>query len=447
MFINPTAIDNSQPHTYGSHQAITVCFQDDLISGLHLGAQYNVAGHQSNKFFHAWSVQLWCPVGLGSSHLPLSTNIAKLHAWINEISVNSPWAFVTAICSYLAVDLYPTSAFFPLKYGLILSIANQASNIPIAILAVGEDTSVASHLMNRACYLAHRHQTFSCPAVSGPIGGVARWDEKGYRWFEAGPLILAAPGVCYLGDWSKFKQRNLQSTILSALESGQVSFDTQGSGPVGPTLSAPTFPLRCAVWTYWSWASHSRKQADQAHFHTLVNVFGIPFVVDDKNETENVASQILAQAMDGSDKKEPIITNSELREYLAMIANQPVTISKEASQLIRGYFVASRRVRPNCLPVGAVSTIAALSEAHARLARRDTVLYADVVAVLYLYETAILKLFGQCYVSPPPFNSSYQSELPLPIQMHNRLEEFSSWIDNYVRSLAGSNFSYFNNEE
>jgi hypothetical protein len=44
----------------------------------------------------------------------------------------------------------------------------------------------------------------------------------------------------------------------------------------------------------------------------------------------------------------------------------------------------------------------ALSEAHARLAMRHEVKYEDVSAVLYLYETAMVTLFGSCYVTPPP---------------------------------------------
>jgi len=44
----------------------------------------------------------------------------------------------------------------------------------------------------------------------------------------------------------------------------------------------------------------------------------------------------------------------------------------------------------------------ALSEAHARLAMRHEVKYEDVSAVLFLYETAMMTLFGSYYVTPPP---------------------------------------------
>jgi hypothetical protein len=44
----------------------------------------------------------------------------------------------------------------------------------------------------------------------------------------------------------------------------------------------------------------------------------------------------------------------------------------------------------------------ALSEAHARLAMRCEVNYEDVSAVLCLYDTAMVTLFGSYYVTPPP---------------------------------------------
>jgi len=44
-------------------------------------------------------------------------------------------------------------------------------------------------------------------------------------------------------------------------------------------------------------------------------------------------------------------------QYLAMVAAQPVKLGDKASQLIHDYFVASRRLRSHCLPVGAVSTM------------------------------------------------------------------------------------------
>jgi hypothetical protein len=59
----------------------------------------------------------------------------------------------------------------------------------------------------------------------------------------------------------------------------------------------------------------------------------------------------------------------------------------------------------------------ALSEAHARLAMRHVVMYEDVSAVLCLYETAMVTLFGSYYVTPPPQPKLLDVNL-LPLQVN-----------------------------
>lgn len=42
-----------------------------------------------------------------------------------------------------------------------------------------------------------------------------------------------------------------------------------------------------------------------------------------------------------------------------------------------------------------------MAEAHARLCLRSEVVYEDVVLVVYLYEQAIISLYGPSLMSPP----------------------------------------------
>lgn len=44
-------------------------------------------------------------------------------------------------------------------------------------------------------------------------------------------------------------------------------------------------------------------------------------------------------------------------QFITLVNAQPITMTDEATRLVRDYFVASRRVRPNCLPVTAVGTM------------------------------------------------------------------------------------------
>lgn len=86
---------------------------------------------------------------------------------------------------------------------------------PVPILAVGPDTLAAHHLLRHASLLAQRCVTLSSPSHWGPLHGTAHHDEQGSSWLEAGALLLASTGVCFLGDWAKFKSTNMRSSILS----------------------------------------------------------------------------------------------------------------------------------------------------------------------------------------------------------------------------------------
>lgn len=67
---------------------------------------------------------------------------------------------------------------------------------PVPLLAVGPDCCT---LLHAASQLSMRRVVLTSPALNVAVGG-----STGDKWMEAGPLILASGGVCYLGDWAKF---------------------------------------------------------------------------------------------------------------------------------------------------------------------------------------------------------------------------------------------------
>ncbi|CAG2058371.1 unnamed protein product [Timema podura] len=151
-------------------------------------------------------------------------------------------------------------------------------------------------------------------------------------------------------------------------------------------------------------------------------VFGIPFLCDLGLSSNQVTHHILQSAVEGY-KRKRALPDSEMKQvhipslqYLAMVSEWPVKLTHQASQLIRSYFVASRRLRPDCLPVGAINTITSLSEAHARLAMHSTVSYDDVLAILYLYEESMAAMFGPCYIAPPLTTAHYDDK-PLYVKL------------------------------
>ncbi|KAG8332994.1 hypothetical protein J6590_009441 [Homalodisca vitripennis] len=124
--------------------------------------------------------------------------------------------------------------------------------------------------------------------------------------------------------------------------------------------------------------------------------------------------------------------------YLDIVCSFKVQLTPEASKLLRNYFVASRRERPDCLPLTAIKTMTSLAEAHARLCLRTHVISEDVILVICLYEEAITALYGPSLMSPPPtvFASlSAENGTCIGQQVDLKLKNFSMWLQQYIKSL------------
>jgi hypothetical protein len=57
--------------------------------------------------------------------------------------------------------------------------------------------------------------------------------------------------------------------LIPAIESGQVTLDTQRLASSGPAITSPKFPLQCSVWTYKYWTPEE-KGVEQVQLRTLI---------------------------------------------------------------------------------------------------------------------------------------------------------------------------------
>jgi len=62
---------------------------------------------------------------------------------------------------------------------------------------------------------------------------------------------------------------NWKFGLIAAIESGQVTVDTQRLTSSGPAVTFPKFPLKCCVWTYRYW-NPGEKGIDQIQLRTLI---------------------------------------------------------------------------------------------------------------------------------------------------------------------------------
>ncbi|KAG8332995.1 hypothetical protein J6590_009442 [Homalodisca vitripennis] len=225
--------------------------------------------------------------------------------------------------------------------------------MPVHLLAVGPD---CCQLLQSVSQLSRRHVGVTSPTLSGAMGG-----SMGAVWMEAGPLLLASGGVCYIGDWAKFGsgRSSVASQIVTAIESGQVDLVDSSNTVLG---SPASLPLRAAVWTFWS--GDKATSAAQTQLRTLIEIFGMPFIGDGSGDIEAVAQHLLLEAMQ-SDVKPPscMISPEDLKQKYNDKINDVISLC-----MITGHIILSSQ---------------SMEDDENLSDKRDLVPYADGAAALH----------------------------------------------------------------
>lgn len=82
----------------------------------------------------------------------------------------------------------------------------------------------------------------------------------------------------------------------------------------------------------------------------------MPFLIDEKHESET--GKICSKYLSCLEKPtKDVIPEEELTEYLTIVKTGPIIVTEAASELVKKYFVASRKERPDALPLGAIHTL------------------------------------------------------------------------------------------
>ncbi|XP_022193955.2 minichromosome maintenance domain-containing protein 2 isoform X2 [Nilaparvata lugens] len=416
--------------------------------GLKLGGCYQltVTRDRGMTSLMAWGVQQLLPEpqsrllsGLRLNQLPQS-----IQTLVHHLSVNCPrssWALFAALSSQLAHQLAPMNCFLHLKAGILLSLASQCvkqEQEPCHLLCLGSDgVSVVAE-----CARVARRLVAATGGCGVAAAGLYRVDEpSGSVWLEAGPLMLAAGGVCLLGDWHAY-EKHRTSQIFNALENGEVCLDTQeykkttGSMPTG----SPVHPVESAIWATCNYKyNRARKNANKA-LCTAIELFGMPFIgsCESMEEIGDFTVFKLSEASVNSGfnaKANLLVSEKDLREFLDIVSSKTVEISESAQNLLQRYFVDTRRARPGCLPAAAIKIMTALSEAHARIGLRDEVIENDALFVMALYEEALCAIYGPSMLtdSRPPKRPKTAHPIDIAEQTHENITEFAISIDRNLK--------------
>uniref|UniRef100_T1HG34 MCM AAA-lid domain-containing protein n=1 Tax=Rhodnius prolixus TaxID=13249 RepID=T1HG34_RHOPR len=458
--------------TFTRCQGIIIDFKEELFSELELGIQYNVIVKKEVHIFTSWGVKPMLPESLVRALKkyippPFPPSIVEVFSTMREICGSSPWAHVSFFASQVSIGSYPVSSFMQLKTGLLLSLAStQGRKCPISVLALGE----CGFVLKNAARLCPRALVVTSAHWKAPNGLVSYEGKR--EWLEAGPLLLASYGVLYVGNMPK-----IGSTFLSQITSGysllrhQFLFSLSGErnhkvikylfaavdselvtlqqkpacSVIDPKIL--TYPLKSAVWMHWKCNQFSWQ--DMHQLRTLIDIFGMPYLSEIGCDDITISSSIINVACGNSDCEDNrIIDENDFRQgltlisktisnqFLGIISAQEVEMSEAASTLIKQYFVASRRERPDSLPIKAVKVLTAMCEAHARLSLRNIAQYEDAVAAIFLYEESVVALFGKSVMSEAPRRQcNSTTSIDVAKEMDSTLNEFSVWLEAYINAL------------
>ncbi|XP_065342239.1 minichromosome maintenance domain-containing protein 2-like isoform X1 [Cloeon dipterum] len=415
--------------TKGKTKAIRVIFRDDLSSGLLIGCSVQIlcrpvaVQRSPNLAFLACSRPVSAAL---PQKIAISDPLKDLYAQYES----SPWAAVAALSMHLGKEILPQGCLFNARMGMLLSMASQGSHRPLPLFILGRENILASKVMESAAKLAPRSVFHSCQNATSGIAKKSE-EDKVDHFIEAGSLVLASWGVCFVGEWTGLK-KEARTEILSAIEKGVA------------TIKLPNnlleFPMKASVWTYC-------HHLDKKLMKPVIDVFGLPITVDTTDE-ENfyLADYILRKALSVREivLDEPL-SEADLKLQIASVASKKVKVTEEAGNLIRNYFVASRRARANggssteqCLPIGAVQNLTTMAEAHARLSLRSEALVEDAIVAIVIYEQTMVSLYGSTFNSPPACNLGVNLTFS---NIHQAVDDYMNsmkdWVHNYVSSLLG----------
>ncbi|XP_064089582.1 minichromosome maintenance domain-containing protein 2-like isoform X2 [Macrobrachium nipponense] len=372
---------------------------------------------------------------------------------------SSPWSLVLTLAYMFGTAVVPAGTFHTLKLALLLSLASCSSQkAGLAVLAVGSNTTLVLRLLWYGAKFASHSVTHS--SLDDVTASFSK-DHEGKIWVQGGSLLLAHGGVCVLGDFSKFK-KDARRSVCNTLESGMVLVEA------APRLRSQTpilkYPLRAAAWACYDPAHHKGRTSTEMEdmflrvplgdlTKSISDVFGLVIYTEtpggecESKAEEEITLHSLLNAITNpmESQASTLLRPEDLKEYLAMARSLETVFSAGAEKLIRGYYVAARRLRGDCVqgsavPVTAIHTLAQAAASHARLALRSTVETWDAVAAILLCEEGLAAHFGYSLLQVPPTpHLSANTDLHILVGRKNdeRMANFQRQLENFIAMHTG----------
>ena len=298
----------------------------------------------------------------------------------------SAWSFVVSLAYVFCENLVPTGAFLQLRLALLLSLVSDSS-ARLNVMAVGEEDLIFSRLMSEGVRMVEGGVYTSNVSLTGSVS------KGSLSYLEAGLLHQARDSVLYLGDVLTLKP-SVRESLVKTVETRSVS---------SPPPLTSSQPLTTALWAMASTSSVQLKRGDNSRLVSLLgnlqdfaSCMDLVIVTSDSS-TSLESGEIMASFFLDPPEEPNKISPDEISAYLAHVRQLKVRTTPDCQEFLQKYFLASRRVRPNC-PQSAISTLLRTAIGHAKLACRSELTKEDCVFACHTFEDMMTSLTGYSYL-------------------------------------------------
>lgn len=368
---------------------------DEHFNKLKLGARHNLVVVIVKKTTFVWAIE-----AVNDLPAPSTIRIAKDIADLFVGCKGTPWTFIYCLASSIGMNVCPLNCFMPLKICLLLSLTSVAAHVHtgcsiLHVLAAGLDTGYASSIMTAAANLA---TTSICLGTSHTSVSTA--------------LLASSGGVCLLPLPLHTYQQKQISELLRAMESGEV------------TAEYHKVNFSSAVWS-------QGMNVKKIVLFNVANIFGTVCRGDFGDNVDDITEFQLLQAVEcaKADTEEKRVLH-DLKNYINSVAGIHVELTKETEELLKTYFLAARKNRPQEVSASTMGALVSISLASARLCRRMKVNEEDAIFAIWLHV---------CGSSEP--RSAPEEYLQTPTNtklLHSNMKKFKEWLDMFIRNVLYS---------
>ncbi|XP_053717111.1 minichromosome maintenance domain-containing protein 2 isoform X4 [Synchiropus splendidus] len=395
---------------------------DELCNSMRLGHLYSVVGIPAHV--HQWPNITWSIEANGVRKLEREgpQNISNTLQELLQTTSSSPWRFSAILAHCFGLDVTPPGLYNTLKLVLLLSLVQTRAAAEetfhcLDLLIVTCDSLIVDRLMMYSLGFAPRGVRHR--ATGEMFASLCR-DEHGTgnANIHAGSAFLASGGICMLGDLC-FYQKDKLDTLESALESRHVSVFIPGRKYGEDSNDQLSFPVPCSFWALSDSTPsfHRPGRSVQAAVGAgdigsvsmhLADAFGLVVQCQDeagKDALATLTAHVLQQAVWPGEDLYPASIKLSCQDYKELIAHAQslqVALSDGALKVIRGYYMASRRVRTlSQISMPSVKLLISLAEAHCRLSLRTLALEEDAIVAVLLCETSVTFRHGASALTVP----------------------------------------------